>query len=212
MTSRHVILDGLDHHGVLERGVGHLHPPGQPDAGVRNVAVARDLIRRIDDDDALALLREHARTLAQHRRLADAGPSQQADRLTAAQNVEQNVDRSVNRATDAASEPDDLSGTVADGADTMQGLFDAGPIIGAERRYARADVRDVFVTDRRFGQVVKVVFETRLGRPPQIEDDFNDLFDVVETDERLPNREGEDVQELGEFPTWGNGMNSDRQY
>ena len=62
--------------------------------------------------------------------------------------------------------------------------------------------------DRRIGKIREVVFEARLGRPPEIEHDFDDIFEVVEPDERLPNREGEDVEELGEFPTRGDGMDS----
>jgi hypothetical protein len=42
----------------------------------------------------------------------------------------------------------------------------------------------------------KVRLEARLGRAPEVEHDFNDLFDVSETYERLPDREGEDVEEL----------------
>ena len=94
----------------------------------------------------------------------------------------------------------------------VQRLLDAGAIIRAKRRDARADVRNVFVTYRRIGEIRKIVLEASLGRTPEIEHDFDDLFGVIETDERLPNREWEDVEELGELPTWGNGMNSDRQY
>ena len=94
----------------------------------------------------------------------------------------------------------------------MQRLLDAGAIVGAEWRDARADVRDVFVAYGRLGEITKIVFETGLGRAPEVEHDFDDVFDVIETDERLSYREWEDVEELGELPTWGNGMNSDRQY
>ncbi len=69
---RHVVLDRLDHHGVLQRGISDLHAPCETDAGMRDVAVAGDFVRGVDDDDAFALFREHARALAQHRRLADA--------------------------------------------------------------------------------------------------------------------------------------------
>jgi len=72
-------------------------------------------------------------------------------------------------------------------------------------------VRDVFVTYRRVGEIFKVVFEARFRRAPEIEDDFNNLFDIVKTDERLPYREWKDVEELREFPTGGDLMNSNRQ-
>ena len=140
------------------------------------------------------------------------GRPEQADRLAAAQHVEQNVDRSVDRAPDAAREADDLSGAIANRADAMQRLLDAGAIVRAERRDARADVRDVFVRHRRIGKIREVVFESRLGRTPEIEHDFDDVFEVAETDERLPDREGEDVEELGEFPTRGDGWDSNGQY
>jgi len=87
-------------------------------------------------------------------------------------------------------------------------LFDAGAIIGAKRRNARADVRDVFVADWYVRQINKIVLEAGFRRAPQIEHDFNDIFEVTQTDEGLPNREREDVEELGEFPTRGDGMNS----
>ena len=97
----------------------------------------------------------------------------------AAQDVEQNVDRSVDRSPDATGETDDFTGAVANRADAMQRLLDACAIIGPERRDARAHVRDVFVAYRGVGQILKVVFEARLGRPSKIQDDFDDVFDVV---------------------------------
>ena len=93
----------------------------------------------------------------------------------------------------------------------MKRLLDAGAVVGAERRDARADVRDVFVRYRRIGKIRKVMLETSLGRTPQVEHDFDNLFDVMETDERLSDCKGEDVEELGEFPTWRNRLNPDRQ-
>ena len=65
---------------------------------------------------------------------------------------------------------------------------------------------------RRVGEVGKVVLETRLRWTPQIENDLNNFFEVSETDERLPDREGEDVEELREFPTRGNGWDPNGQY
>jgi hypothetical protein len=51
----------------------------------------------------------------------------------------------------------------------------------------RTNVSDVFVRNGRLGQIRKVVFETSFGRTPEVEHDFDDVFDVDETDERLPN-------------------------
>ena len=163
---------------------------------MRDVAVAGNFVRRVDDHDALALFRQHARALAEHRGLADAGTPEQAHRLAAAQDVEQDVDRAVNRASDAARQTDDLAGAIANRADAVERLLDAGAIVGAEGRDARANVRDIFVANRRLGEINKIVLETGLGRTPEIEHDLNDIFDVVEPDKRLPYREWEDVEEL----------------
>ena len=77
----HVVLDGLDHHRVLEGGRAHLHAAGAADGRVRDVAVAGDLVGGVDDDDALVeVVGQDARGLAQHRRLADAGTAHDEDR------------------------------------------------------------------------------------------------------------------------------------
>jgi hypothetical protein len=59
----------------------HLHAARVADAGMRNVAVAADLVRRVDDHHpALQVVGEHARRLAQQRRLADARAADAAAR------------------------------------------------------------------------------------------------------------------------------------
>jgi hypothetical protein len=52
---RRVVLHRLDHHPVLLRGVGHLHTAGAADGGVRDVAVAANLVAGVDDHHALAV-------------------------------------------------------------------------------------------------------------------------------------------------------------
>ncbi len=84
----HVVFDRFDHHRMLERRIRDLHAAREADARVRNVGIAGNFIGRIDDHDAFAIFGENARALAQHRRLPDARPSEQADRLTASQHVE----------------------------------------------------------------------------------------------------------------------------
>src|ERR1700676_2751699 len=101
---------------------------------MRHVAVAGNLVGRVDDDDAFAIFGEHTRALAQHRRLADAGTAQQTNRFPAANHVEHDVDRAVHGAPDAAREAYDAPRAVADRADAVQRLFDAGAVVTAERR------------------------------------------------------------------------------
>jgi hypothetical protein len=71
---------------------------------------------------------------------------------------------------------------------------------------------DIFVRDRYLREVDVIVLESRLGRPPKVENDFNDVFEIRKPDERLPDRQWEDVEELSEFPTRGNCFGFNRQY
>ena len=41
---RHVVLDRLDHHRVLQQRCPHLHAPSPADSGMRDVTVAADLV------------------------------------------------------------------------------------------------------------------------------------------------------------------------
>src|SRR5439155_11482207 len=132
-----------DHHGVLQLGQGHLHPAGAADGRVRDVAVARDLVGGVDDDDALAeLLGEDAGDLAALGRLADAGLAEHQDALAGLDDVAHDVDGAEDRAADATGEADDAPGAVADRRDTVQGAFDAGAVILPELADAGDDVLD----------------------------------------------------------------------
>ena len=93
MTWGHVVLDGLDHHLVLERGGGDLHTAGASNAVVGDVAVAGDLVGGVDDDDAaVVLVGEDAGDLAQHRGLAHAGASQEEHAATGLGEVVDDLD------------------------------------------------------------------------------------------------------------------------
>ena len=98
---RHVILDGLDHHGVLALGGFDLHASRPADAVVRDVAIAGDLVGGIDDHDALALLGEHAGDLAEQRGLADTRATEQQDAGAGADEVFDQRDRAGHGAADA---------------------------------------------------------------------------------------------------------------
>ena len=132
----HVVLDRLDHHLVLERRRPDLHPAGLADRRMGDVAVAGDLVRGVDDDDALAeVVGEDAGRLAEHRRLADARPAHDQDRLPALDEVVDDVDRAVDGPPDPAGQPDDLAAPVADRADPVERPLDARP--GCRRRTCR---------------------------------------------------------------------------
>ena len=81
---------------------------------MRDVAVAGDLVRGVDHDDALPqIVGEHARDLAQHRGLADTGTPEEQHAAAGLDDVAQDLDGAVHGASDAEREADDLAGAVA---------------------------------------------------------------------------------------------------
>ena len=105
-------------------------------------------LRGVDDDDALAqVVGEDARGLAEHRRLADARPAHDQDRLPGLDEVVDDLDRAVDGPPDPAGQPDDLAVPVADRADPVERPLDAGPVVVAERADVLDDVGDVGLGD-----------------------------------------------------------------
>ena len=140
----HVVLDRLDHHLVLERRRADLHPAGLADGRVRDVAVAGDLVGRVDDHDPLAeVVGQDTRGLAEHRRLADARPAHDEDRLPGLDEVLDDLDRPEDGLADAAGEADDLAVAVADRRDAVERPLDARPVVVAEAADVVDDVSDV---------------------------------------------------------------------
>ena len=140
----HVVLDRLDHHRVLKQRRPHLHATRAPDPRMRDVAVPADLVRRVDYHHALAqLVSEQARALAQHRGLADAGPSQQKNALAADHDVADDLARAGDRTPDAHGEPGDPARTVADRGHAVEGALDAGAVVVAELADVVGDVFEV---------------------------------------------------------------------
>src|SRR5579872_1467762 len=176
---RHVVLDRFDHDRVLIERHVDLHAPGVTDAGVRDISVAGDLVRRVHDDDALAqVARKHTRYFAQHRRLADAGLAQQQYGLAGAHDVEDDIDRAVDRAADAARQADDLAVAVAQARDAMQRLLDPGAVVLTEFTDAGHDGSDVIRADRDLRQVTEVGWEASFREPPEVEDDLDEVFEI----------------------------------
>ena len=190
----HVVLDRLDHHLVLQRRRGHLHAPGAADRRVGDVAVARDLVARIDDDDPL-LVAEHARGLAQQRRLADAGPPQQQQTAAAHDDVLDDVDHAVDRTADAAGQADHRALAIADGGDAVQGALDAGAVVRAEI----ADVADhlLQVVTRRLVRAERElrVGEARLGQAAEVHHDLDQVGGAAQLPQRAANAVGQNSQQ-----------------
>ena len=79
----HVVLNGFDHYSVLLGRCPNLHPPGAADGGVGHVAVAGDLVGRIDDDHPFpGFLGQDPGHLPQHGGFTHAGAAQEEDVLS----------------------------------------------------------------------------------------------------------------------------------
>ena len=125
---RHVVLDRFDHHGMLQRRGTDLHPPRAPDPRVRDVAVTADLIGGVDDHHPLFhLVSQHPGTFAEHRGLPDPRAAEQEDALAPDHHVLDDVDGAGDRPAHPAGQPDDLSGTIPDSRDPMQGPLEGMP-------------------------------------------------------------------------------------
>ena len=177
----HVVLDRLDHHGVLHARRRDLHAARATDAGMRDVAVTRDLVGGVDDDHTLAeIVRQHPGDLAEERGLADARPTEQQDAFPRLHDVANDLHGPVHRASDPQGEAHDLAGAVPKGADPMERPFDARPVVAAELADARDDVGEIFGGHFAMRQLLLATAEARLGDPSEVHDDLEQTDEVAE--------------------------------
>ena len=180
-TTRHVVLHGLDHHRVLQRRRRHLHSPCAADAGVRDVAIACDLVRGVNDHDSLRqIVGENARHLAQHRRLSHTRPAEEEDAPSRLDDVADDLDGAVNGSADAERQSDDLSGTVPQRADAVQGSLDTGTIVAPELADMRDHICEVLGGHLALRQHLFTAGETRFGEPTEIHDDLEQALQSVQ--------------------------------
>ena len=141
-----MVLDALDHHVVLQAGVGNLHATCAPDRGVRDIAVAGNFVRRIDDHDALAsLVGQNTGGLAEDRGLANAGSAQYQHALAGADQVFDQPDRPINGTTDPASQPHGFAGAVSQHGYPVESAFDPSPVVVAKMSNMIYDVSNLIV-------------------------------------------------------------------
>jgi len=99
----HVVFNRLDHHLMLLGGDANLHPPRGADARVGHVAIAGDFVAGIDDDYPLAdFVSEDAGYFSKLCGFADAGTSEQQNRLTRADDAVDHIDSALKSAADTA--------------------------------------------------------------------------------------------------------------
>ncbi len=176
-----------------------------------NVAVAGDLVGRVDNHHALGLGQD-ARRLAQHGRLADARPPEQQHALAAGDDVLDDVDRAVHGPADAAGQSDDARMAVADRRDAVQRAFDAGAVVGVELADARHDKFDILAGDLAFEQHAFAVDVARRRHAPDIEDHLHQLVEAVDLRQALDDgrRQGAEhhIQVVGDALLNGHGRPS----
>ena len=182
----HVVLDRLDHHLVLHRWRADLHPARLADGRVGDVAIAGDLVRGVDDDNALAeVVGEDACGLAQHRRLADARAAHDQDRLPGLDEVRDDLDGPVHRSADAACQPDHLAAPVADRADPVERALDAGTVVVPERADVVDHEGDVGVVDLSIEQAHLCIREAAFRSPTEVHHDLDELLAIRERMHRV---------------------------
>jgi len=203
----HVVLDGLDHHGMLQRRSANLHPPRAADPGMRDVTITADLVRGVDDDHPLLhLIGQHAGALAQHRRLADARAPQQQDALPADDHVLDDVDRAGDGPADPAGDAHDLAAAIADHRDAVERALDASPVVVTERSDPARDELEVFRGDRRLVEDHLVVGKAGLGLAAQVEHHFQQQTLVIEAFDRPVDVRRQRLEELVELSRIGVGQ------
>ena len=127
---RSVILDSLDHYGVLQVRPWHLHAAACSNTRMRNVTVAGNLVRGIDDDHAfLQFGRKNSGAFAKQCCFADAGPPQKKNALSGFDHIPQNIDGSVHRAANATGQPDNNVPTITDTGNTMKCSLNSRAIV-----------------------------------------------------------------------------------
>jgi hypothetical protein len=169
----HVVFDCFNHDCVLHRGRGHLHAARAADRGMRDIAVAADLIRGVNDNDTLVrVIGEDASDFTQHSGLANAWPAEEQRALAAHNEILDHADRSVDSTPDPACEPDNLSAPVPDAGDAMERAFDSRAVIEPEFADVfdhELEVRfaDFFMAEYNFAARVPC-----FGEAAEIHDDF----------------------------------------
>ena len=151
----------------------HLHAPGAADSRVGDVAVAGDLVGRVDDDHPLAqVVGENPRHLAQLGGFSDPRPPQDQQALAGFDQIAQQFDPAEHRPSHAQGQADDVTLAVAYSRNAVQGPLDAGAVVPAEFTDQRRDVGEILLADRRSGELDNCVRKARLGKPPQVHHHF----------------------------------------
>ena len=193
---RHVVLHRLDHHRMLQRRRAHLHSARPADARMRNIAVARNLVGSVHDDDAFQrIVRQHARNLAQHGSLAHARLAQQQHALAAQHQILDNANSAVHSPAHAQGQSHDPAGAVAYRRNPVQRPLYAGAVVLAES----ADILDYEVNVRlrnlACGDDEAFAEKARLRLSAQIQHHFQQFVHIVPPGQQFADMYGNGVNQ-----------------
>ena len=191
----HVIFHGFNHHCVLQVRPRHLHPAAGADAGMRNIAVAADFIRCIDDDDSFHEFGgKHTRALPQKRSFPHAGPAKQEQALSGLNHIAKNIHRAKDRPAHAARQSDDDVAPVPYRRYPVQRALDARTVILGEGADAVSYIVQVFAGDRRIRHIDRAVGKPGFRRPAEVQNGLDEIPEVGLVMQRVSNVGRHDAQ------------------
>jgi hypothetical protein len=139
-----MVFHGFNHHRVLVLGHGYLHAASATYSRVRNVAIARYFIGRVDNNDSFVeFFRKHPRDFAEFSCLAAAGAPQKENGLPRFDHVSNDVDRAINGTAYTTRQPYNALAAITDGRDAVQGSFNARAVILAKLTDTLNDIVDI---------------------------------------------------------------------
>jgi hypothetical protein len=141
-----MVLHCLDHHFVLERGLGYLHPAGFAYCWVWHISIASDFIRGIYNHHSL-IIREDAGCFPEHGCLSNTWTAQNQQAPPAFDQILHNIRRSIYRPSYSTSQANDLSHPVAYGSDPMQRSSQSCPIVSIKISNAIDHILDFTLGD-----------------------------------------------------------------
>ncbi len=148
---------------------------------MRDVAVPGDLVRRVDDHDALRqVIGEDARDLAQHRRLANTGSSEKKDAPARLDDVPDDLDRPVDGAADPERDANDLPRAIPQRADAVEGPLDTRAVVATELPDVRDDIREILGGHLALRQQVLTAHEARFRETTEIHHDLEETLESVQ--------------------------------
>jgi len=162
---------------------------------MRYVAIARDFIRSVYDDDALVEFSgNNARALAKQCRLADSRASQKQQALSGFDHVTQNVNGSEDGPADATCQADDDVAAIPKCGDPVKSSLDARSVIESKGTDSMGHVIEVLASDVRLTKIDGSRWKTGFGLASQIHNHFDKIFEIALTMEGLTNVGRHDAQ------------------